>query len=200
MIKNIVFDVGKVLVYFEPDWIMDKLGYDDEKKGIIKKAAFHSDAWEEGDRGELSEAELRDMFVVNAPQYEAEIRECCDRVDEAITSMPFVVEWMEDLKSRGYHLYVISNYREFVFEKTKHCMAFIPYMDGMLFSYQYKLKKPEREIYEQLLKDYDLKAEECVFIDDRQENVDGAKAVGYQGIVFHSYEQAKEELDALLSE
>ena len=68
-----------------------------------------------------------------------------------------------------------------------------------IYSYKYKMKKPDHCIYEKLLEDYQLNASECVFIDDRQENIDAAKEVGFAGILFENYEQAKAELDALLA-
>ena len=199
MIKNVVFDVGKVLVYYEPDWLMDKLGYDEEKKKRMKAAMFHSPTWDEGDRGVLNKEELLDAYIANAPDLESEIRLCYERVGEVIDLMPHVIEWMEDLKERGYHLYIISNYGENTFEKSVDKMAFIPYMEGMIFSYQYKMVKPDLIIYEQLLKEHNLEGSECVFIDDRQVNLDAAVEAGFAaGVLFQNYEQAKADLDALL--
>ena len=62
-----------------------------------------------------------------------------------------------------------------------------------------KLVKPDREIYEYLLKKYDLEAQECVFLDDRLENVEGARKVGMKGILFENYEQAWAELEEMIS-
>ena len=63
-----------------------------------------------------------------------------------------------------------------------------------------KIIKPDPEMYELLLRTYDLKAEECVFIDDRPGNIEGAKNAGLHGIVFESYEKTSRELDELLAE
>ena len=69
-IKYIVFDVGKVLVYFEPDWIMNKLGFTEETKAVLRKAMFEDPLWNEVDRGVLSTEELVAAFAKNAPEYE----------------------------------------------------------------------------------------------------------------------------------
>ena len=199
MIKNIVFDVGKVLVYYEPDFLMDKLGYDEETKRRMKGAMFHSAAWDEGDRGVWTEEELVDAFIANDPELEEKIRYCHEHVDGVIEIMPHTIGWMEELKSRGYRLYVISNYGKNTYEKTEKKLTFSKFMDGEIYSYKYKMKKPDHCIYEKLLEDYQLNASECVFIDDRKENIDAAKEVGFEGIVFENYEQAKAELDALLA-
>lgn len=198
MIKNIVFDIGKVLAFFEPEQHLKNLGYDDITRQKVMSAVFDSSLWEEVDRGVLSTEELTDAFVENAPEYERQIREAYEKVGGTTEIMPHTMKWVEDLKTQGYHLYVISNYGEYTFEQTKHKMRFLPYMDGVIFSYQYNVLKPDRKIYETLLEKYQLKAEECVFIDDRPENVEGAKQLGFHGIQFFNFEQASEKLNQLL--
>ena len=198
MIKNIVFDIGKVLVYFEPEKVMDELGFSAEAKETIIKELFEKPLWEEGDRGALSIAETLQMYIEGAPQYEAEIRSLYENVDRTITMMPHTIPWMKELKERGYKLYIISNYAENTFYKTEEKLEFLQYVDGDIFSYRYKLLKPEPAIYNLLLDTYGLKAQESVFIDDRDSNVEGAIAVGFKGIQFHTYEQAKKELEDML--
>ena len=199
MIKNVVFDVGQVLVTFDPPKYMRDLGYNDDVIEVLQKAMFNHPLWGELDRSIYTRAELEDMFVENAPEYEKEIREVFGSIENSAAPQPYVIEWMEDLKKRGVGLYVVSNYAEFMYEGTKHTMLFLPYMDGVMFSYMCHAIKPEKEIFENLLNKYGLKAEECVFIDDRAENIEGAEKVGLTGIQFKSYQQAKETLNQYLS-
>ena len=194
MIKNIVFDVGKVLVSFEPEQYLKDLGYDEITRKIVMTSIFKSPLWDENDRGVMSTQELADGFVANAPEYETQIREAFKQVGGTIELMPHAVKWVEDLKARGYHLYIISNYGEYTYEQTEHKLKFLPYMDGIIFSFQYKMLKPKREIYETFLQEFQLKAEECVFIDDRMENIEGAEKAGIHGICFETIEQVKEDL------
>ena len=77
-------------------------------------------------------------------------------------------------------------------------MKFLPYMDGTLFSYVYKMAKPDREIYEKLCTMYQLNPRETVFFDDREDNIAGAGACGIHGILFQNHEQAKKDLETLL--
>lgn len=79
----------------------------------------------------------------------------------------------------------------------RDALDFIPYTDGGILSYEDKVIKPWREIYELLLSRYGLKAEECVFLDDTEKNVDAAVEAGFAGIVFKTKEQAQKELAAL---
>lgn len=199
MIKNIVFDVGKVLVSYEPDAYMENiLRFDAETRHAVNKAMFQNPLWEESDRGALSTEELIKGFVHNNPAYEQQILKAHENVGDSIALFPYVVDWMTNLKKRGYHLYILSNYAEYTFQQTKEKMGFLPFMDGAVFSYECKLIKPEKEIYEYLCEKYQLKPEECVFLDDRQLNVDGAIDAGWKGIVFENYQQASHDLNQLL--
>lgn len=198
MIKNIIFDVGKVLVYFEPAQHLKNLGYDEATRTAVMDAVFGNPMWDENDRGSMSPAEFEEAFVANAPEYEMQIREAFQTVEGTIDLLPHSLEWVQEMKARGYHLYILSNYGEHTLDKTKHKLKFLPYMDGVIFSYEYKVIKPEREIYEILLRKFGLDPEECVFIDDRKENLKTAEEFGIRGILFQTYEQARDELDQML--
>lgn len=198
MIKNIIFDVGKVLVEYDPDGMMKKLGFDEETLQTVNQAVFQNELWNESDRGVLSPEELLEAFIANNPAYEKEIRQVIDAVGDTISLMAYAVEWVKGLKERGYHLYILSNYAEYTYEKTSHKMEFLPYMDGVVFSYRCKLIKPEKEIYEYICKTYELKPEESVFLDDRKDNVEAARNMGMHGIVFENYAQGSETLEQLL--
>lgn len=198
MIKNIIFDVGNVLVEYNPDGLMRRLGFDEETLQAVNQAVFQNELWNESDRGVLSPEELLEAFIANNPAYEKEIRQVIDAVGDTISLMPYTVEWVKELKERGYHLYILSNYAEYTYEKTSHKMEFLPYMDGVVFSYRCKLIKPEKEIYEYICETYGLKPEESVFLDDREDNVQAARNMGMNGIVFENYAQGSETLEQLL--
>ena len=198
MIKNIIFDVGNVLVEYNPDGLMCRLGFDEETLQAVNQAVFQNELWNESDRGVLSPEELLEAFIANNPAYEKEIRQVIDAVGDTISRMPYTVEWVKGLKERGYHLYILSNYAEYTYEKTSHKMEFLPYMDGVVFSYRCKLIKPEKEIYEYICETYGLKPEESVFLDDRKDNVEAARNMGMHGIVFENYAQGSETLEQLL--
>lgn len=198
MIKNIIFDVGNVLVEYNPDGLMHRLGFDEETLQAVNQAVFQNELWNESDRGVLSPEELLEAFIANNPAYEKEIRQVIDAVGDTISLMPYTVEWVKGLKERGYHLYILSNYAEYTYEKTSHKMEFLPYMDGVVFSYRCKLIKPEKEIYEYICETYGLKPEESVFLDDREDNVQAARNMGMNGIVFENYAQGSETLEQLL--
>ena len=95
---------------------------------------------------------------------------------------PYAMEWILDLKARGYHVYILSNYSENMLDQTKDKLKFLPLMDGVVFSYKIKKMKPDPEIYEYLCDEYWLEPEESVFIDDRPVNIKGAETVAFMGL------------------
>lgn len=194
MIKNIIFDVGKVLVEWEPEAAMRKLGMDEAKLQAVAAATVYTPEWDESDRGILEPEELLDGFVRRAPEYEKEIRLFWENIGLAIYQYDYVKGWMRTLKEQGCHLYILSNYGKWTYERTQEALSFLENVDGALFSFQVKQIKPEPEIYQTLLKKFNLIPEECVFIDDRTENIKGAKAQGIHGIVFTSHADAVEKL------
>lgn len=198
MIKNIIFDVGKVLVEYDPYTFVEKRGYTREEQEILLNAIFRSPQWLIADRGPIETKDLIEGFAANAPGYEDLVRDAYGHAEETVWEMPYTMEWIRELKGKGYRLYVLSNYGKDLFERTKDKMPFLPYMDGVVFSHQCHLMKPEREIYQYLCDRYSLLPAESVFLDDNEENIAAARDCGIHGIWFRGYEEAKKQLDTLL--
>ena len=200
MIKNVIFDVGKVLVEYDPDSYMERLGFDLKTRQAVNQAMFQNPLWEESDRGKLSTEELLEKFIFNDKEYKEEITKAYQTVGNTIELFPYSVAWIKELKQRGYRVYILSNYAEITYEQTKEKMEFLPYVDGAVFSFQCKWIKPEREIYEELCRKYSIEPRESVFLDDRLDNIEQARNLGFFGIQFESYEQAVKELERILNE
>lgn len=198
MIKNIVLDVGKVLVQWEPDEAMRKLGFSEEEIAAVTNAIFTSKRWVEEDLGILSDEELVQSFIAEAPVYQAQIEIFWNNVDLAIWQFSYVKDWILAMKNAGYGVYILSNYGRHTYAKTREVsLDFLPLTDGAIFSNTINIMKPDPAIYQTLCERYQLKPEECVFIDDLPANVEGAKKVGMQGIVFTGLDAAVEELKLL---
>ena len=135
----------------------------------------------------------------------AEFTDAFDKVwenrDKLVKPYDYSVPWIRSLKERGYHVYLLSNYPRDIF--TLHAgngsFPFLDYVDGKVVSGFVQMIKPDADIYKCLMDKYTLKPEECIFIDDREENIQGAINVGMQGIVFQNYRQASSELDHKLA-
>ena len=198
MIKNIVFDVGQVLMSYTPENYLKNLGFSEKTVQTLRKAIFESTLWEAGDRGIISTEEIWEGFRKNVPGLKKEVQTVYDNLGDVVELMPYAEDWVKTLKEQGYHLYILSNYAEHTYQLSSHKMKFLPYMDGTLFSYVYKMAKPDREIYEKLCTMYQLNPRETVFFDDREDNIAGAGACGIHGILFQNHEQAKKDLETLL--
>lgn len=184
MIKNFIFDVGKVLVDYDPFSFMEEIGLTKQEAEAVNQAMFSNPLWELGDQGAYPAEEFLPKFIEQNPVYEQAIRKAYENLGTIIHPYSYVLPWMEQLKDQGYHLYVLSNYPEFLYEKTKPRMNFLPYMEGAVFSAFEQDVKPNASIYQTLLSRYQLKPEECVFFDDRINNVEAAAALGICAIHF----------------
>lgn len=200
MIKNIIFDIGNVLVKFQPDQAMRDLGIDEVKISKMAQATYLNPIWGELDRGVMQESEVIDEMVKVAPEYEEEIRLFFrDGKDKVVKAFDYATDWIKELQSRGYEVYLLSNYPENYFElHTHNQLDFASIVDGKIISGMVKMVKPDADIYQCLFTTYNLKPEECVFLDDRPENIEGGEKLGMRGIVFESYEDAKAKLEKML--
>jgi len=199
-IKNVIFDVGKVLIDWTPVDSMRKVGCSDDDIKLISERLFRPGIWDEEDRSVMSREELSDFFAGQVPELEDKVRAFYEIATETATLTSYAHEWIQTLKDEGYGVYILSNFGEVAWKKAVRdgAIDFLDMADGYLVSYMIHKIKPEPEIFEELLSRYGLKREECVFIDDAQRNIDGAEAIGIKGILFESYADACEKLSKIL--
>ena len=200
MIKNVVFDIGNVLVDFRWRALMEDLQLPEETQKIFEKTVFGSPWWGELDHGIYEEAEILKHFREDNQDHLDAFNRVWDNRDKLVEPYAYAVQWIERLKQAGLKVYLLSNYPREIFALHTECgcFPFLEQVDGKVVSGFVKMVKPNADIYEHLLGECGLCAEECVFIDDREENVEAARALGMKGIVFASYEQACEALEKLL--
>ena len=190
MIRNMVFDIGNVLMDFRwKEYMRSLFGENEALIQTINQGIWHNGCWAAMDKGEMDGAATLRSAVAFAPQYEKEIKLTLDRVALAFHKFGYAVPWVQELKGMGLNVYYLSNYSAFSIAANPDVLNFIPCMDGGVFSFEVKAVKPDPEIYRCLCDKYDLKPEECLFTDDVPANVKGAQACGFQGIVFEGYEK-----------
>ena len=190
MIRNMVFDIGNVLMGFRwKEYMRSLFGENEALIQTINQGIWHNGCWAAMDKGEMDGAATLRSAVAFAPQYEKEIKLTLDRVALAFHKFGYAVPWLKELKRMGLNVYYLSNYSAFSIAANPDVLNFIPYMDGGVFSFEVKAVKPEPEIYRCLCDKYGLKPEECLFTDDVPANVKGAQVCGFQGIVFEGYEK-----------
>ncbi|MCR4901493.1 MAG: HAD family phosphatase [Butyrivibrio sp.] len=198
-IKTVIFDIGNVLVNFEwKAFIKSHGGYDDEMSARIGKASVENhSAWDEFDLGNKDLKEIVDGFVAADPEIEKEIRSTFTDLEGIVTKRDEAIPWIKAVKAAGYKVLVLSNYSSFALEPNGDAMGFLDYVDGGILSYRDHVIKPDPAIYKLLMSRYDLKPEECVFIDDTEKNIVAAKKLGIHGIIYKNYQQVVADLHEL---
>lgn len=202
MIKNIIFDIGGVLVDFNPGRVLREMGLPEEEVQEIEKNTARSSTWKELDRGVMPKEEVFEKLILQVPeQYRADARKFLyEETLKTVTSYEYSAEWVKSLKDRGYKIYLLTNYPEWLFEAHfKEVFTFAKYVDGQVVSGTVKLIKPDPAIYKTILEKYSLVPEECVFIDDLPQNAQGARDAGINAIQFTNIDEVKAKLNSLLN-
>ena len=199
MIKNIVFDMGNVLIYFNREIFLDRVGVTDpEDRKLLMREIYLSTEWARLDRGSLTPAGAEKLMCERLPErLHEKVTGLVSEWARPILPVPGMAELVRELKENGYNIYLLSNAAcdQHVYwpEIPGH-----EYFDGTLISADVLHVKPEREIYEHLCLKFSLKPEECVFIDDSTVNAEGAFRCGIAPIVFHDdVGELREKLAAL---
>lgn len=197
MLKNIVFDIGNVLVDYRPKEYLAAKGFSGEIIKRIIKASILSPYWEQFERAAMTNDEVMKAFVSQDPGIEKELYEAYSNIHGMLTIRDFAVSWVKALKDAGYHVYYLSNYSQKAYDDCRDSLAFMEHMEGGLLSFQARMTKPDPAFYQLFLKQFGLAADDCVFIDDTEQNVLAARDQGFTGIVFQSCEDTVLQLAAL---
>jgi 2-haloacid dehalogenase len=181
---TVVFDVGNVLLRWDPRHLYRKL-FDDEAQMEWFLATVCTGSWNiEQDRGRDWD-EAVTLLVRDYPDHEIPIRAFHERWHETVSGViEENVALLGRLQGAGVPTYCITNFSGPKFVEAKQRFPFLGSFDGVIVSGDERLLKPDPEIYRLLLTRYGLEARDCIFIDDSKANVDGARAVGMRGIHF----------------
>ena len=198
MIKNIVFDVGDVLLSYRWRQQLMDYGLSEELAEKVGNLMFDDELWHELDLNNMSQAEIIRQYKEKYPEYAKVMEWFITHGEFMHVKREEVWKRLHDLKEKGYGIYILSNYSEDLFTKHTKDASFIDDADGMVVSYQIHITKPDAGIYEELFHRYSLKAEECIFFDDRAENTAAARNLGMQAVTITSQEQLLGEMLKLL--
>lgn len=182
MLKNIVFDLGNVLVSFRPSEYLAKLNLDKELSERILNDIFRSREWLMLDNGDITTSQAMDAIAAKSSLKRQEIDRIFSLRHEIIEPLPLNVKLLHGLKKEGFRLYFLSNFPADLWEQVTPKYDFFRLFDGGLISAAAHSSKPERKIYEMLLEKYGLIPSECLYIDDLEVNVATAREMGMKGI------------------
>ncbi len=194
MIKNIIFDIGNVLLYFTPKEYLAKK-YSDEDATFLYSAIFATDEWVGLDRGTVTEAEALRLFIQRNPEKEEILREVMGDFYSIFTPIESSVALLASLRSRGYTLLFLSNIHHGIFGHVVDKYDFFKVFSGGIISAEEKLLKPDQKIYQRLIEKYGIKPEESLFIDDTAGNTAAAEELGFETIHLTDPDKLKGELE-----
>ena len=185
MIKNILFDMGNVLIHFDRQAFLNRLDVSEEDKQLLLREVFLSVEWVQMDRGTLCEETAEPLMCRRLPQHLHDaVHSLVSLWDEPMLPVEGMAELVEELKEKGYGIYLLSN-------ASIRQHAYWPkipgwqFFDGKVISADEKVMKPHPDYYLIALERFHLKPEECFFIDDLPANIEGAQYCGIAGAVFH---------------
>ena len=187
MLRNIVFDMGGVLLEYEPMKACLHFAPTREDAEAVNNALFHSPEWEQKiDACLISEADMLELAQSRLPT--PELRELCARIfknyhEYTLTPIEGMEELVRWLHAQGFRIFLLSNVGA-SFARYGHRLPGRELFDGLVLSGEEHILKPSAEIFERLCERFDLKPEECLFVDDREVNVASAQKLGMQGFVF----------------
>ena len=194
MIKNIVFDLGSVIVKGTPRDILNKTDLSEGEKDILLQIFLNQKNFDELDGGFVTLEEIFNQNINKIPAYLLDkAKDIFCKYYEYRDYDEDVIDLLKLLKNNRYNIYILSNNNNEVIEYLMN-KEWAKVIDGWLSSSECHITKPNLEIYNLFYKKFALDQKECLFIDDKEKNIIAGKETGMDGIVFINYENLKLEL------
>lgn len=194
MIKNIIFDLGNVLLDFKPEKFLLKFSEDKNYIRVFIFKVIRSKIWLNLDRGIITLENAKDKFIKKFPAESDFLIIFFEHWMEMLTPIEENVKILHDLRSNGYNIYILSNYIEEAFDFVKNQYRFLSLFDGEIISGKVKVIKPELDIYQRLIDKYNLIPDECVFIDDIHSFLPPARKLNMKTVLFLPNTDLRSEL------
>ena len=195
---TVIFDLGGVMVDWSPDYVYKTIFKDEEEMKIFLREICTPD-WNEEQDGGRTIQEATQTLIAQFPEHETNIRVFYDRWEEMLKGpIDGSVDILRELKeSNNVKLYALTNWSAELFPIALNRYEFLHWFEGRLVSGEEKMRKPFMEIYELLLKRYNIDPNRAVYIDDNLRNLAPPKQLGLHTIHFSSPEQLRKELEDL---
>ena len=194
---NIVFDLGGVVFDWRPDKIIESVFDDVEKQYLVRDEIFRHPDWVELDRGTLSKEQAIDRGVMRTRLLHSDISKLFNEIPRSLKPIAESIEFLHSIRETDNRFYVLSNMHMESIKYLESQNSIWDMFDGMVISCRVQKVKPEQEIYEHLLTEFNLVAHETVFIDDMDVNLQTASHLGIKTIRFSNPAQCRQELGEL---
>ena len=184
MIKNVIFDLGNVVLKLKWNIVIDKYTQNEDEKKILQNVIFNSEEWNKLDEGTIEKDKAIAIMLSKLPE---NLHPACLGImqdwQEGLVINDQTIGFIENLRENGYKTYILSNAPLDIPAYLKR-NNLEKYFDGQIISAEEKVIKPNKKIYELILNRFNLNPEECLFLDDKTENIDAAIKCNINGYVF----------------
>ena len=194
---NIVFDLGGVVVTWQPEVIIAKIFADPADRAMVRTQIIGHADWIALDRGTLPRQDAIERAAKRTGLSEGDVAEFLRQVPPALVAIPGTVDLLYGLKAQGHMLFCLSNMHVASIDHLEKSYSFWEVFAGVVISCRVHLCKPEPAIYTYLLETYGLDGADTVFIDDTEVNLSAAKQFGIQTVKFESPVQCETQLQAI---
>ena len=188
MIKNIIFDIGGIVLEWGNNPLIELLNKTNYEVNKICKIIYGDSRFKECIVGKLSQFEYMKQLIIENPKYSDDIEKILSEEYQE-KALPVIKENLEkifELKNKGYKIYFLSNITDVSYNYLNDKLNILNMVDGGVYSYKEHLTKPDKEIFDLLIKRFGLKKEETIFFDDSQKNVKVGNEYGIKSYVFNS--------------
>lgn len=193
LLKNIIFDLGGVLIDWNPKYVYSKVFYTEEAMNhfLNNICTFQ---WNEQQDAGRTIAEAEAMLIAQYPHYTNEIKIYYDRWVEMLGGpiQPTVDTFQALLNTNKYNIYALTNWSAETWPTALNMYDFLSWFKGVLVSGQEKMKKPDAEIFHLMCERFQLNPSETLFIDDNVNNINTANSLGFQTVHFSGLEKLDE--------
>ncbi|AEH51515.1 HAD family hydrolase [Pseudothermotoga thermarum] len=197
MVKNVVFDLGGVLLSWEPyKYMLENFGK--EVADFLNQKVFEDKDWWLMDQGVYTEKELWEKKKAQLPEYRHYLEILEKVVPELLVPIQENVSVALRLKELGYKIYILSNFSKNNFDYVYSKYDFFKAFDGMVISSHVNVVKPDEKIYRILIERYSLIPQECLYVDDRKENVEMGLKLGFFAVHLEVPYQLKSIVEKIL--
>ncbi|MEN0050662.1 MAG: HAD family phosphatase [Bacteroidota bacterium] len=195
MTNSIIFDLGGVLINWDPRNLYRKIFEEEERMEYFLANVCTSD-WNEEQDGGRSLADGTNLLIEQHPEWETEIRAFYDRWEEMLGG---VIEGTLDILTRlkasgNYKIYALTNWSAETYPIAQGLYEFLGWFEGVLVSGAEKMKKPDPKFYQLMLDRFDIDPSTTLFTDDNLRNVKAARKIGIPTIHFQNPEQLEKEM------
>ncbi|CCO44550.1 putative Haloacid dehalogenase-like hydrolase [Vibrio nigripulchritudo SOn1] len=197
-IKNIIFDVGNVIVKWSPtDIIARTFNLSGDECQAMANTIFQHQIWLDINKGKISELEAKLAYQEQLQLTPNETDVLFYQVKATQELLPGTFDMMKELKEKGYALFGLTDNVNEIVSHLKTTYDFWPLFDGAIVSAEWSVLKPDPKIYQLVNDKCGIRSEESVFLDDMPHNIEGAKKHGFEAFQFTTAKQAREDLRSL---